>query len=359
MEDKNQNIQMLELMDRAALYVEDGRIVHANTAASRYLLRPGMDFTPLLATGQEEYAAFSQGYLHLTIRADGFPLDATVIRNGSTDIVLLETAMDLNALRALSLAALELRLPLSNACAIADRVLPLAVEENRENAQMLAAQLNRRMLQMQRIIGNMSDCGSFGQENPRAMECVEICGLLEEQLSRAAEALAQAGFTLEWSLPQQRVYTLAYPQKIERAVYNMLSNAAKFSPPGSVIRAQLIHKGARLAFSVTDQGPGTENAGDVFTRYLRQPGLEDPRLGLGLGMVLIRAAAALHGGAVLLDHPEDAGTRITMTLSVNRSSAPEVHSPVLRLDYAGEKDHCLLELSDVLPAELYSIQNMG
>lgn len=354
MEEKNQNIQMLDLMHRAGFCAEEGIITYVNFAATRYLLRPGMAVSPLLATGMEEYETFTNGCLHLTLQLEDFRLGATVVREGNRDIIVLQEADEIAQLRALSLAALELRIPLSNAMAVADRMTPMVTEPEQPQVQEYAAQLNRRMMQMQRIIGNMADCADFHQSNPKAMEYVDVRGMLEELLSHAADILAKAEITLEYSLPVQQLHTLAYPQKLERAVYNLLSNAAKFSPKGSTIRAQLTCHGNRLAFCVTDQGPGIRNAGDIFTRYLRQPGLEDPRFGVGLGMVLIHATAALHGGAVLLDHPDGVGTRATMTMTLNQGHATQVRSPAMRIDYAGERDHCLLELSDVLPASLYA-----
>ena len=107
--------------------------------------------------------------------------------------------------------------------------------------------------------------------------------------------------------------------------------------------------------SETDSGSGIAQSvrSSVFSRYLRQPALEDSRYGIGLGMVLIRTAAAHHGGTVLIDQPEGAGTRITMTMSIRQSKQATLRSNVLRVDYAGERDHGLIELSECLPTELY------
>ena len=86
--------------------------------------------------------------------------------------------------------------------------------------------------------------------------------------------------------------------------------------------------------------------------YIHRGGLEDKRNGLGLGMLLIRSTAALHGGTVLIDHPENTGTRITVSFTIRQNNAT-LRSPRMRIDYAGERDHGLIELSDVLPASLY------
>lgn len=349
MEEKKENGVLLDLMQRAAFSVESGVITHVNAAASRYLLQPGTEIAPMLATGKEEYAERAAQLLYLTLNLEGCTLGATVARTTDADIFVLEESADTAQLQTLALAAMELRQPLASAIAMAERLLPNASPEQQD----AAAQLNRRMMQLQRIIGNMSDGVDSMQSNARLMESMEICGFLEELLAKTKEALSHAGITLHYDLPQDRIYTLANPQKLERAVYNMLSNAAKFSPADGKIQAQLARHGKRLAFSVTDQGQGIPAGSDIFSRYLRQPALEDPRFGLGLGMLMVRSAAAFHGGAVLVDRPDGAGTRVTMTWNISQNQSAELRSPAFRIDYAGERDHCLLELSDVLPAALY------
>ena len=97
--------------------------------------------------------------------------------------------------------------------------------------------------------------------------------------------------------------------------------------------------------------------GSVYSRFRRGPGIEDHRYGIGLGMVLIRAAAALHGGTVLLDQAD--GNRLTMTIAIRESKDSMVRDNRLLVDYAGERDHRLIELSDVLPTEAYRKENIN
>ena len=81
--------------------------------------------------------------------------------------------------------------------------------------------------------------------------------------------------------------------------------------------------------------------------------MEEPNQGIGLGMVLIRSAAAAHGGTVLVRRMPDGGTSITMTLAIRKKTDSTLTSPILHMDYAGGFDHALMELADVLPPELY------
>ena len=74
-------------------------------------------------------------------------------------------------------------------------------------------------------------------------------------------------------------------------------------------------------------------------------------------MVLIRSAAAQHGGTVLVDQPGETGTRITMTLSIRQSSDPTVKSPALFAAFDDGFDLALMELSESLPAHLYDSES--
>ncbi len=344
MEAQSENgISLLDLMLRPAFSVEAGHICHVNQAASRYLLTPGTPIAPLICSGQEEYSRFTGGNLYLTLQLGEEPLGVCVTRMGEFDLFLPDQQGDLSELRALALAAKELREPLAGILSITGQMA--------EDAP--SAQLNRRLFQMMRTICNMSDAFRYAQAGHGRMEHVEISAFFEEILEKSAHLLENAGISVQYSGLSESIYTLVEPERLERSVYNILSNAVKFSAPQSVIRVSVSRKGDRVSLSVVNPGTGILDNASIFNRFQREPGLEDARFGLGLGMVMIRSAAAAHGGAVLIDEPEAGMTRTTMTLRLRQSKDTVVRSPVLRIDYAGEWDHSLLELSDCLPAELY------
>lgn len=357
MEERNDITTLLQLMPQPAFLVENGMISHVNPAAAGYFLQAGQPIAPMILHGAEEYAEFSNGCLYLTLTLEGQSMGASVSQMENAHIFTLEQTAEAPQLQVLALAAMELREPLSGILTLADQMLPDIAQENK-TLQLQAAQMNRRLYQMLRIVSNMSDASQYTKSAPPAANHVEICGFLEEILEKAAALSEQAGIVLEYELPREAVFTLACEEKLERAVYNMLSNAMKYAPKGSTVQVRLTHRDRRLYFSVTNRRADAQLPGNPFTRFLREPGLEDHRSGIGLGMVLVRSAAALHGGAVLVDQTEDS-TRVTMTLQVRQSKSTQTRSPVLRIDYAGERDHGLMELSEVLPASAYRTENIN
>ena len=332
--------QFLDMLPQPAFLVRSGSIAYANPAAAAFLLEPGTPIADLLFTGTEEYAAFDGGNLCLQLQHGPALWEASVTRSPDGDLFLLEQPED-PALQALSLAAMELRDPLGTAMQEAER-LPADT-----------ALLKRSLYQLLRRISNMSDAAGY-QENPEGSpELRDICAVLDEIFEKATAMAEQAGIRLRYRGLAESHICPVDTQRLERGVYNLISNAAGFSQPGTVIDAALRRSGKRLYLTVSDSGSGIPSAlrGQLYSRYRRQPGLEDPRFGIGLGMVLIRAAAAAHKGTLLLE-TGDAGTKVTLTFSLAQPQG-QLRSPLLRADYTGERDHSLVELSDLLPPETY------
>ena len=347
--------QILALMRAPAFCVTEGTVTAVNDAARRRGILPGTAVDPLLSTGREEYGAFTGGSLYLTVTAADSTCGASVNRVGGQDLFLLEQDSDQAELQAMALAAQDLRSPLTSVMAVAEQLFPLEQDDQDPAMQDQVARINRGLLQMMRIICNMSDAYRSSQESPSQMETRDIGNMLEEVFRTAAPMIDHTGITLRFTGLSEPVYGRIEPGKLERAVHNILSNAVKFTPAGGTIDAKLTRKGKMLYLTVEDSGSGIHDAirGSIYERYRREPALEDSRHGIGLGMVLIRNAATVHGGTVLLEQPEGRGSRLTMTIAIRSSKSAMVRSPIFEADYAGGMDHRLLELSGCLPAKLY------
>ena len=343
--------RFLDMLDRPAFRVQQGTIDYVNPAAAGCLLEAGTPIADLLFTGAAEYEALESGRLYLQLQLGTQLVGACVTRDAEGDLFILDQTQEDPALQALALAAMELRVPLAGVMHAAEQLLPALPEEKAVDA----ARMHRGLYQLLRRIGNMSDAARYTEDPTGSREIRDICAVLNEIFEKAAAMAEHAGVTVRYQGLSEALLCPVDSEKLERGVYNLLSNAIRFSEAGAVIEAKLQHRGQRLLLTVSDSGSGIPAAlrGSLFSRYQRQPGLEDPRHGLGLGMVLIRSAAAAHGGTVLTEFA-DTGTRITLTFSLAKPTG-QLRSPALRIDYAGERDHSLVELSDILPEECYKL----
>jgi two-component system sensor histidine kinase MprB len=108
------------------------------------------------------------------------------------------------------------------------------------------------------------------------------------------------------------------PSTIERAVANLLDNAAKWSPPNGEVEV-MVRDGA---VTVRDHGPGIDedDLPHVFDRFYRAPSARG-MAGSGLGLAIVRQVAVAHGGSVVAERAEGGGTRITLSLNGGRHTS--------------------------------------
>ena len=332
-----------------AFSVKENIIADCNPQAESLLLAPGTDIRELLLTGAEEYAEFRSGCLNLKLRLSARGIGASVTREDGFDLFLLEQYPEDADLRSLALAARELRTPLSNLMIAADALSRGTGEDPHLQEQL--ARLNRGLHQMHRLVNNMSDAGKSDLLTAPGIH--DWDRLIHDIFEKVRTQLERTNISLTYRGLGESVYGLANEGQMERAILNIVSNAVKFMPEGGSIQATLTRQKNTLRLSILDSGSGiAENViGSVFTRYQRQPGIEDSRYGIGLGMVLIRNAATDHGGTVLIDRPEGNGTRVTMTMAIRQDT--DILKDTVIPPIVDNSRMVLTELADSLPWEFY------
>jgi hypothetical protein len=114
------------------------------------------------------------------------------------------------------------------------------------------------------------------------------------------------------------------PALLERAVLNVLDNAAKWSPPAGSIEVTLT-RGTTWVLQVRDHGPGIapEDLPKVFDRFYRAPTARSLP-GSGLGLAIVRQAVESHGGSVSAQLPPGGGALVRIELPL---SAPVLGWP--------------------------------
>ena len=325
--------QLLALMDRPAFCVNNGIIIAVNHAAHALTLTEGMRIDTLLSSGRDAYAEFTEGCLGLELSIHGTPCTAAVTVTRWGHLVTLEPESANADLRMLALAAQSLRDPLSEVMALA-AALP-------EDAPK-RAELSRGLHRILRIVGNMTPHPTFRPE------LVELNALLRELWDKAQPACDAAGIRFTFVPSPAPIYTAVDSGLLTRAIHNLLSNSMKFSQAKD-LRLELLRSGNSCRIRWID--PGAELPPDPFARYLREPGLEDPRFGLGLGLHLVQNAISAHHGSALMTAAKGGGVVTELRLSMKQDLP--LHSPRYPISYTGAWDPLLVELSDVLPPEFY------
>jgi two-component system sensor histidine kinase MprB len=117
---------------------------------------------------------------------------------------------------------------------------------------------------------------------------------------------------------------LALPAQLERAIANLLDNAAAWSGPGQAVEVDVA--GGEVV--VRDHGPGipTADLPHVFERFYRSAEARG-RPGSGLGLAIVQHAAVASGGSVTAERPADGGTRMRLRLPV-AAGAPAADIPM-------------------------------
>ena len=100
-------------------------------------------------------------------------------------------------------------------------------------------------------------------------------------------------------------------RRIRQVLFNLLSNAVGFSPPGQAVKFIAERREGAIVFAVTDQGPGipAEMTDRIFDWFEANP-LGSRHRGAGLGLSIVRSFVELHGGTVKIDSAVGRGTTV-------------------------------------------------
>jgi phosphoserine phosphatase RsbU/P len=123
--------------------------------------------------------------------------------------------------------------------------------------------------------------------------------------------------TLEVSVPTPAPVILADMRRLERVLFNLLSNATKFAPEGTNVVLRVIAEPGSVTMSVQDTGPGIP--ADVFPRlfdqfYTSRTSASQPSAGTGLGLPIAKGIIEAHNGRMLVESTVGQGSTFSFTL---------------------------------------------
>ena len=130
---------------------------------------------------------------------------------------------------------------------------------------------------------------------------VELSGLLNEAVASVMPAAEAKGIQVETLLDPQVGFVLGDPNRLRQIVWNLLSNATKFTPPSGRVTVRLERVDSHAEIVVSDTGIGIRRdfLPHVFDRFRQaNPGTTRQHGGLGLGLAIVHDLVHMHGGTV-------------------------------------------------------------
>ena len=231
----------------------------------------------------------------------------------------------------------------------------LAPPDRRDRDAVLdrdAALLNHNYYSLLRLANNLSNAPMLLSDEPLLKENTDIVEWLAGLCRQAEPLFALRHVTLTLQCAAEHHTAAIHRDCLEQAVWNLLSNALKFTPDGGSVTVTLRLGRRQVLLAVSDTGCGIPagNMETVFDGYLHPERLAVLPGGLGLGLPLCRRIAEGHGGRLLLDSREGQGT--TVTLALPDETAGDMVEDVT-FDYAGGFQPALVGLADGLPFDAF------
>lgn len=194
----------------------------------------------------------------------------------------------------------ELRNPLAPIRAAAKVVAtPQVLPTQLQQAQQI---IERQVSHMALLLDDLLDIARITQGKLQVKkQATTLLGVVDAAVEAVRPALDARHQELMLNLPSEAVTFVADSLRLSQILSNLLTNASKYSDPGSQIRLAVTVEAAWLRLSVQDEGIGIapQALDRIFEMFLQvEGGSEMSGGGLGIGLALVKGLAELHGGTV-------------------------------------------------------------
>jgi two-component system sensor histidine kinase KdpD len=221
---------------------------------------------------------------------------------------------DANALRTALLQAVshDLRTPLATIKASVTSLLQGDVSWAPAERNEFLASIDTETDRLNRLVGNLLDMSRL---QSGAVDVVDRPVYLEDVVAMALASLSRTPECLEVAVPETVPAVRADPALLERAVANVVANAASWAPPGTPVRVEAGKVGDRVHLRIIDRGPGVppadrERVFEPFQRLGDRGGT-----GVGLGLAVARGFVQAMGGRLTLDDTPGGGLTVVVDLA--------------------------------------------
>ncbi|HEY4078191.1 MAG TPA: sensor histidine kinase KdpD [Rhizomicrobium sp.] len=212
----------------------------------------------------------------------------------------------------------DLRTPLATILGSATSLKQYREQLSEADREELLVTIQEESERLNHFIANLLDMTRLesGALAPR-MEAADVADVVGSVLRRAARLLThhRVKLALHSGLPMVRLD----PVLFEQVLFNLLDNAAKYTPPGSEITVKAHRDGQQMRILVQDEGEGLpeEDRERVFDKFYRVWAADRKRAGTGLGLAIGRGFMEAMGGTITAGNRSDrSGAVFILTLPI-------------------------------------------
>ena len=187
--------------------------------------------------------------------------------------------------------------------------------------------LERQIAHMARLVNDLLDVSRLARGKVKLdRRRFELRDAVDRAVDMARPLITQHQHSLQLSVPGRGLMVDGDIDRLVQVFSNLLTNAARYTPPGGHIAVVATASGDRVVIACEDDGPGVppELAPNLFAPFAQGPRALDRREGgLGLGLALARMFTELHGGTIQVEQrgPDVGGSRFVVMLPLAPTDA--------------------------------------
>lgn len=220
----------------------------------------------------------------------------------------------------------ELRSPLTNIIGFADFLAEAEADNLNDRQREYLDYIRASSVTLAVLIDNILDLASvdagIAELNPEPLDVGALVDKARAGLTASLHDMAGEPPNLVVDIEPDLPQFIADGTRMVQVLYNLLSNAARFSPPGGEIRLVASHRGERMLFVIEDEGPGiTDEMKSAILTRLDTPAAGGRQRGAGLGLSIVRTFVNMHGGTISAEKREPKGSRIIVNLPLDSALA--------------------------------------
>ena len=221
-------------------------------------------------------------------------------------------------------ASHELRTPLTTALLMTELIQDGGSREDLDQYwRTLINELNRQKVLIDRLlIAGRLESGKMDLDRTP----LDLLPVLEESILSVRPIAAKRGISIELVSPYRELQIRGDKSGLQQVFINLINNAIKFSPKGSVVDVNAKKADGQVCISISDHGIGipTESIPHLFERFYRAKNVTIAEIpGSGIGLYIVKSIIEELGGSIEVESIQDKGT----TFTVSFKSADAMKTP--------------------------------